>query len=277
MFLLLAVASVLAADEPSLWTREAVGLAGWPTGILADARIQARTPLHRSDSMLFRNTYAGAGARLLASPAFVDVGPRISLAPVDVFDLEIQASRAWYLPLKWSLMPFDEIRGKTMEARYERPDDAFGAGAWVVSATPTVKLKVGHVVAFDSLAASWIRFEQPDDIDSKWVYEPYRDQLLAWEDVAFEHQAALAWEFLPGGERPLLWTGATFRQRFALESPDRSWVVGPMVVFRASRSPWVPQIIGQCLFYLEDADRVGDVPNLQALAAWVSDRPFGGD
>jgi hypothetical protein len=226
--------------------------------------------------MLFHNTFAGAGARILASPAFVEVGPRLSLSPIDVFDVELQASRAWYLPLKWSLMPFEEVGGKTMEARYERPEDAFGAGAWVVSVVPTVKLKLGHVVAFDSWTASYVRIDNPEGLDAPWVYEPFRDLLLAWEDVAFEHQAALDWEWLPGGEKPLLWTGVTFRQRFALESPDRSWVVGPMVVFRASRSPWVPQLVGQCLFYLEDADRVGGVPNLQVLAAWVQDRPFGG-
>lgn len=70
MFTLL-LTRALAADEPGLWLRQAVGFGGWPSGAVSDTRLQYRAPLHRSESIVFRDTYAGVGGRLAVTPAVV--------------------------------------------------------------------------------------------------------------------------------------------------------------------------------------------------------------
>ena len=88
--------AALAADSPSIYGRQALAVAGWPTGLLSNTIVEVRTPLHRSESVLFQTTSAGLGAQVLATPAFVSVGPRLSLAPIEVFDVNFKAAHGWY-------------------------------------------------------------------------------------------------------------------------------------------------------------------------------------
>ncbi|MCB9683413.1 MAG: hypothetical protein H6735_00065, partial [Alphaproteobacteria bacterium] len=149
-----------AAEEPGWWVREAVGVGGWPSGAVNDLRVQWRAPLYRSESIVFRDTYAGAGARLAVTPAYVDVGPRVSLAPIDVFDLDLQASFVGYWRTRFGPMPFSELRG-TLEADRGARDDAIRTWAVVLTAAPTLKVALGPIVAFDAWSIQHWRFHRP--------------------------------------------------------------------------------------------------------------------
>ena len=138
-----------------------------------------------------------------------------------------------------------------------------------MSARPTAKIKLGPIVAFDSWNVSYVNFDRPAGVVAPYTYEPKRDLLLAWEDVAVEHQAAVMYTALPGDDGPKLWIGGTIRDRFAAVSPDRSTAAGAVIIVRPGTKPAVPQIVGQALLYLTDADRVGRAPNLQAQLSWT--------
>ncbi len=272
LFLAIATTNpVQAADEPGLWTKQAVGTAGFPTGLMSETKMQYRAPGPRSDSIVFQDTYLGAGGAVAVSPAFLQAGPTISIAPIDVFDLDLSASWIGYFNNGLGLMPFDETSGKLDGQRSERASngEGVGANALALTASPTLKLKLGPIVAFDSWNVSYLNFDQPEGVDAAYTYEPKRDLLLAWEDVAFEHQAAVIYTILPGDDGPKLWVGGTVRDRFAAVSPDRSTAAGAVVIVRPGTKPAVPQIVGQSLFYLNDADRVGRAPNLQAQVSWT--------
>ncbi len=269
-------ASAFAADTPSWWLRQSVGGQLFPEGAQSDTRAQYRVPLHRSESRLFQTTYAGAGLRAVFTPVNAEVGPRLSIAPIDVFELELQASYLGYY--SWGgrgLLPFSTTEGKGSDEREAREAEGFMASGLQLAATPTVKLKFGPVVVFDSATFSALHLENPDGLDAPYVYEPNRDLVVAWDDVLIENQGGVLVELLPGGDKPLLRVGATARYRAALVSGDESTAVGGIVSFKPGTTPAVPTINVLALAYVADADRVGTVPNLQASATWVFETPAG--
>ncbi|MBW1878806.1 MAG: hypothetical protein JRJ84_10630 [Deltaproteobacteria bacterium] len=282
--LLLALAlNAQAADETSLWSRHAVGVGLYPSGAIVDSRIQVRTPMHRSESILFRDTYAGIGLRGAASPAFVDIGPRISLAPIDILDVDIQGSWHGYYGGPFGLLPYEEPGSKLSVVRDTRADEIVAASAFTLSVAPTLKLKVGPIVAFDSWMVEAWSIQRPHDRTSEgerggeiaedYVYEPYRDLVIGWRDVVVEHQAAVAYVLLPGEDGAKLWIGPTFRDRWATGSGDRSTALGAMVIWRPGTATAVPTVVVQVLPYLRDADRVGRAPCIQAQVSWTLDDP----
>lgn len=271
--LLLGVA--LAAEGPSVWVRQSLAVAGWPSGALSNTIAEARVPLHRSESVLFQSTYAGLGAQVMVSPAFVTVGPRLSLAPVDVFDLNLKAAHGWYFGNGLGLMPFDTLGGTLESDRDARRDEAIGSRMWVFSAEPTLKAKLGPLVAFDAWTVDVLRIERPAGVDAPYTYEPYRDLVVAWDDVALEHHAGLLYEVLPGGERPMLRLGPTFRDRFTTTSKDRSAALGLLVAAKPAPHPAVPTLVGFATWYILDEDREGPIPFLAAQARWELDLPLG--
>lgn len=276
MFFALLASAALAADTPHWWLRQSVGGQLFPDGALSDTRLQYRVPLKRSESRLFQTTYAGAGLRAAVTPVNVEVGPRLGFAPIEIFELEVQGSYLGYF--SWGgrgLLPFEQTEGKGTEERKAREAEGFMASGLQLAATPTVKVKLGPVVVFDSATFSMLHLENPLGLDAPYVYEPNRDLIVAWDDVLVENQAGVLYEVLPGGERPLLRVGATARNRAALTSGDESVAVGGLVSFRPGHTPAVPTVNVLALAYVVDSDRVGTAPNLQASATWVFEKPTG--
>ncbi len=274
--LLLLAPLALALDAPSWWFRESFGGSLFPSGALVDTRVQYRVPLHRAESRLFRETYGGAGLRVAFTPVNAEVGPRFSISPIDMFDLEVQASYLGYY--SWGghgLLPYAATDGKESATRDSRVDDGFMASGLVASATPTLKAKLGPIVAFDACTFTFLHLENPLGKPEPYVYEPNRDLIVAWDDVLVENQGGLLYEVLPGGARPLLRVGATVRERLALNSGDESLVVGGIVSFKPGTTPAIPTVNVLALAYVVDADRVGTTPNLQASATWVVERKAG--
>ncbi|MDO9280316.1 MAG: hypothetical protein Q7U06_00275 [Pseudomonadota bacterium] len=271
----LAIPAATAADVPSFWGRESVAVAGWPTGLLSTTIAEVRVPLHRSKSIVFQSTSAGLGVQVQAAPAFVVVGPRLSFAPIDVFEVNLKAARGWFFGNGLGLMPFDELSGTLSQTRADREAEGFGSQMWLLGVEPTVKAKVWKLVMFDSWTIDYLDIERPAGIDSPYTYEALRDLVISFEEVTFEHQAGVLFEAMPGGDKPSLRFGPTYRDRWALNSKDRSAAVGVLVAAKPGVKPAVPTLVGLALWYVVDNDRVGPIPFLAAQARWEVDVPLG--
>lgn len=257
----------------TLWMRQAVATAGWPAGLISDTRAQVRLPLYRKPgSLLFNDTYAGLGMRLALTPAFVDVGPRLSLAPIDAFDVDVQGGWQGVWSGSSGMLPYEGLAPSTDSARAARQATAEGRARpshlAYLSVAPTFKLKLGPVVAFSAWNVSFLRASQPDDVQAPYYYEAFRDLVVAWKDTTIEHQAALLYEVFDGESGPLLMVGATYRDRRALKSGDHSTNAGLLVVTRPFEGPAWPKFVVQVLPYLKSRDRVGGMPTVAVLAAW---------
>jgi hypothetical protein len=266
----------------SLHFSQLVAVAAFPLGLLSDSRLEVRAPMHRSSSMVFQDTYAAVGGRGVITPAFASIGPRMTLAPIDFFDVVVMANATVVWPSDSGLIPYDHILESTIESdrkdmfAYPAPGrEVLPGGGFDVRVQPTLKLKVGPVIAFSSWDFSWIWLNQPDGEAGPYVYEPFRDRIIEWDDVVVEHQSAVVGEILPGQGGPLLWVGATYHDVWALGSRDRSIQVGPIVVLKPSYKAGWPRIILQVKPYVMDHDRVGGAPRIALALTWDVDRPLG--
>lgn len=272
----LALGSVAHAADVPTWTADtSLGATGWPTGVRWDNRLEAQAPLYRSKSILFQDTFAGAGLRLTATPAFTQIGPRIEFAPIDVFNVTFEASWVDYFARGGvGLLPYDEPRGKLERIRFKRGDESLTGGAFSLTVAPTVMGRLGPVMGAYGWTISRLWILPGAKHSSPYVYEPYRDLVVGWKDWTLEQQGAVLYEVLPGGDRAMFRAGATARDRHALVSGDRSTTVGAVVMARPGTKIWVPTLAGQLLWYVKDADRVGPIPSMGLMASWRFERPI---
>ncbi len=272
------VAQAETPETPWMWTRVGLGAGLWPSGLQLDARAQARTPLYKTESFLLADNYAGAGLRAAVTPAYVNVGPRLSIAPAAFFDMDVQGSFIRYFHTSFGPLPFDQLEsGKPDAARDLRADESFATNAFYVSAEPTLKAQVGPIVAFDAWTIEARRMEKPESITAPYVYEPYWDLVLAWDDVIIEQQGAVMAMIWKGdGVSRKFWIGATVRHHWAVRSTDSSLVLGGVLLLRADRKFLAgPQLIVQVLPYvLDDADMKAGPPNIQLQISYEFDTPF---
>lgn len=245
----------------TLHTEESVAVAGWPTGLLATTTAEVRTPLHRSDSIVFQDTSAGLGAMVLMSPVFVGVGPKLALAPIDVFDVNLKLQRWQYWKSGSGLGGVPALHGM-LES--EREVVRLDTGVWVATAEPTLKLKVGPIIAVDAWTLDWFHVEQPGG--NSLLYEPFRDLVVAPDDWLVEQMGILLYEVRgdPAGIR----LGLTVVDRRSLVAGDLSTRVGLIAAVRPADTPAWPTFVGLANLYVVDQDRVGGVPYLALQAQW---------
>jgi hypothetical protein len=273
LFFVLLSTPALAADSPYLWVKPAAALAYGPLGLIGDVKIQARTPLHRSDSIVFQNTYAGIGGRAAITPAFVDVGPRFSLAPIDVFDVDVQLGVRGVWPSSSGLIPFTQLSGTLDSQRDARKKDARAGQLLYASVNPTFKIKVGPLVAFTSADFAFIH--NIDELATPYVYEAYSDMLIARDDVVLTSYTGILGEILDGKKTAvLLRAGALLRHRQAFVSKDISTAVGGAVTVKPGRKPGWPTVLLGVLGYVRDVDRALKAPNIQLQVSWEMQKPF---
>ena len=207
----------------------------------------------------------------------MEIGPRITLAPIDVFDVTFSASALYYWPSSSGLLPYDSIDESTRDrdrGDRHRTDAtrAVASTAFTLQAAPTLKAQVGPVIAADAWTFTRFTVTRPDSVTAPYVYEAYWDRLIEWNDTIVEHQAVI-FVVLADGSKPsgrTFWVGPTLRQRWALSSGDRSTGLGAMALFRPSKKPFVPQLVGLVIPYIDDDDRVGGVPFLALSAVWLN-------
>ncbi len=278
ILLAVSLAQAETPDSTWLWTHVALGGGAFPSGAQLDARASVRTPLYETHSFLLADNYAGAGLRAAVTPAYFTGGPRLSIAPVAFFDMDLSGSVVRYFHTPFGPLPFDQLgSGKPDAARALRGDESFADTAFTAAAEPTLKAQVGPVVAFDAWTVEVRHTQKVDGITSPWVYEPYWDLVIAWDDVIIEQQGAVMGMIWKGdGIDRKLWIGATVRHHWAARSTDSSLVVGGVLLARLGHHTLGgPQLIVQVLPYvLDDADMKAGPPNVQAQLSYDFDTPF---
>jgi len=276
LILLLAGTAHAAPDEPYLWIKPSVGLGYAQLGLLGVTQAQARAPMLRTESIVFQNTFAGAGARLRIAPAFVDIGPQFTLAPIDVFELTVNGGFVGTWKSNAGLLPYDQLSGTLEADRTAREDTAVAGGFLYGSAAPVFKIKLGPVIAFTKADFTVFHLLDQEDHSGTYWYEASRDFLLLPTDVMVESTTGILGEILDAGEKTTvkLRAGAMLRHRQAFGSKDISTAVGGVVTVKPGRKEGWPTILLAVLGYVRDADRALKAPNIQIQVAWEFEKPF---
>ncbi len=258
---------------PWLWMKPSLAVAYGPLGLLGDLKVQLRGPMHRSDSIVFQNTYAGVGGRLAVTPAFVDVGPRFSLAPIDIFDVDVQLSYVAVWQSSSGMLQYHQLFGTLDSQRNTRKGEATAGHLLYGSVTPTFKIKVGPVIAFSSADFAFIWAFPNADSTSPYIYDAYRDMVITRRDIVLTSYTGVLAEILDGESTAVkLRAGALLRHRQAFVSGDVSTALGGAVTIKPGRKEGWPTVLVAVLGYLRDADRAFAAPNIQVQASWEFER-----
>lgn len=264
-------------ERPAPWffAEPTVAAGWWPGVLVAFSPIQARFALHRSDSPVFRDTYVGTGGWLRVSPALIEIGPRIDLAPLDVVDVAVWARWAHVFPRAVSgRLPYYGPGGKDFALRAQRSDEALGSDSLDLVIEPTLKARIGPVLFLYRPTFQYSRIFLIGETDAPWVYDAGRDSLVrprgGWQ---FEEQGAVLGEILDGRKRPvLLRLGGIVRHRKVFDPEATAEVAGGFFgLVRPGRVRWFPSVIVQALAYLLDADRALGPPQLILALQWQSE------
>ena len=105
--------------------RELVALRGNPTGLILDSRLAYRFRLYRDEGLALRDNYIGAGAALVASPAFVRVGPYVELAPASFVTLWSSLQYSAYFGSFGLMQSFASPRDDFSDEELDRRKDLF--------------------------------------------------------------------------------------------------------------------------------------------------------
>jgi hypothetical protein len=103
--------------------RSLLALRANPIGLLFDGRIGYRLRLYRDEGLALRDNYAGAGAALAASPAYVRVGPYVEVAPASVVTLWASAQYASYFGSFGLVQSFQSPRDNFDDDELDRRDE----------------------------------------------------------------------------------------------------------------------------------------------------------
>lgn len=164
--------------------RGLLALRGNPLGLIFDGRLGYRLRLLRSESLALRDNYAGGGAALTASPAFVKVGPYVEVAPASVLTLWAAAQYSSYFGSFGLLQSFQSPRDEFSDDEIDRRDELddgdplanYSASGLELTLGLDLQARVGPVAvrAQNRLIRADLDLREGDDL----VYDQVTDLLM---------------------------------------------------------------------------------------------------
>jgi|GEM_PF-1327896 len=257
-----------------LWGR--VGAAAFPLGVQGTIVAEPRVALHRSESVLFQSTFAGAGVYFRVTPAFLEVGPQISVKPIEIFELNVVGKYTAHFASKNGRVRFDDYAGKSYADRDARLDSPAAASTLYFGISPVLKLKAGPLIVVYGGAIAY-HHTLVDDADDQLLYDAALDLLIYKREWTISHQAVVMAEVLDGEKTASrLRIGASIRQRAALRAKDQTVNLGLITTFKPGRNAAFPEILFLLMPYLRDASggRVLGPPWIALALTWTIDPPF---
>ena len=208
--------------------------------------LERRAPLGwAGDDILFRDFYVAPGVVVDVTPAFARAGARLHFVPIAVLDVQADAQFTSYFGAFSALVDFDSPRADHSEAAFDsgiydgRRQAAFGLK---LGLTPTPQLQVGKFILAMPQEFAHFRMQRPADARGAYWYEPFYDTMVQWNDTLVVNSALGFWAFRESSptDPRLFWLGLHFNHQYVFGTGERTVKLGPMAVFKAGRSPWVP-------------------------------------
>ncbi len=166
------------------------------------------TPLHTTrDGVLWDSTRLEAGIDTLLNPSFTDVGARLLVEPIAVFDLTLRFGvRTFYDTFGFGLASLDSY-GETPPAA--SGDDYSGRSetGWFVSASSRFKAAIGPIVAANTFTATRYDFRNSP---STFLEEPLALRVIERTDWVMENESLLLYR-LPDASASFAGVGPSYR------------------------------------------------------------------
>ncbi len=263
--------------DPWVFIKARVGVQFFPLGVMGEVSAVPQTALARKDSLVLKRTYVGGGGYLRITPSFLDVGPRFSIRPVDLFEFHATGVATLHYPTVNGRVPFDVIAARSYDARQVHPHENLGAAFTLgVRLSPVLKLQLGPVIAVYGATFNYHHMFL-DVADDQLIYDAALDLLLHKSDWTIEHQAALMAEVLDGDKTAVrLRLGGTVRQRLSLGTLDETLNAGFIGMVKPGRKKGWPEVLVVVMPYIRDTDRVLGGPWMFLGVTWEFQERIGG-
>jgi hypothetical protein len=259
---LLCLLSGLDAGAQTRELRETFGGSVNTIGVQNNLDLSWTWKLSSSTSPLLSDAHVAVGLTDSLSPAYNRLGAWVELSPLSILDLRAGLEPAVYFGTFSALTDYasydDVFDVDTRKARDKAGDKSFGTGGRTYVG-PTLKLKLGRVVAVSSAEFEWWRASN----DGPFFYEPTRDLLLKTDgDSMVVGQNLLLLEIpRPSGGRILV--GPVHGYRHVYDAPqNRVQTLGVLGVYELAERRFgvkKPTVILQVSRYLEDRWKDGEL------------------
>lgn len=250
-----------------------------------------KAPLWNSDSILFQDTFLAGGLYADVTPAYAHVGPILRFSPIAVLEIEAQADAGYYFGTFSGVTDFygpDDVYNDAAIDNLHRMGHKTSGPVFRVDLSPTLQAKVSHLIIALPQDFNWIWKPRPEgtpcsgdpavDMDVEgnrscigdYWYEPQYDSLLKWNDLVMTNSALAFWAFRESTDEDprMFWVGVNFSHQYTFGTRDRTTRLGPMLVFKAAKSPYVPTVAVFSQAYLTSRIYETFPPYIALAAIW---------
>ena len=259
------------ADGPQRRLTNTLGAALNPIGLQDQLTLSWRWGLSRSKNPLLSDAHVALGVSNNFSPAYERLELWAELSPLSILDVKAGLEPVFYFGTFGHLVAFpsyDSDFGK--DAREAIKDGAVSRTGIRYHFSPTLKMKLGRVIARTGAEFEWWRVDGPGE----FFYEPMRDTLLASDgDALMTLSSQLFYEFASGAGGKKLLAGLFHDSIDVYDAPEnRRQRLGPLVLWTLGARRFgvgEPTGIGSVFYYLQDRSKEGDLGGFVALSFTV--------
>lgn len=255
-----AAAAEAASQGPKRRLDESLGLSVNQLGLQHVLHLRWVWSLTASKNPLLGNAHVSAGLSHYITPSYTRLGAWVELAPLSILDLRAGAEPGVYFGSFGSLMSFDGYADPfDNAAREARKDEARSGTGSRLYLSPTLKTKLGPLVATSSANLEWWRSNAAGPL----YYEPARDSLLnAGGGRVLNTATALLRQHDLAGRGKFSY-GLGHYLTYVFDAPaNRSQRVGVIVIRQFGPRRFglnAPRIGAQASYYLSDPSRKGQL------------------
>ena len=228
-------------------------------------------PLTSSRNPLLAGARASVGVTNVITPAYTRLGAWVEVSPLSILDVRAGAEPGAYFGTFGSLMSFSSYADPFDDTtRTERKDEARAGSGSRLYVSPTLKLRLGQLVAASSVDLEWWRSSAGGPL----YYEPARDTLLkvGGDRLMGVSSVLLRQQALAG--RGSLSYGLAHHITYVFDAPEnRSQLIGLIVVRQFGPKRFglhAPRIGSQVSYYLSDPSRKGQITASLGLSIGLS-------
>ncbi len=237
---------------------ESLGLAVNKLGLQNTLDLGRAWRLNGSDSPLLRDAHVSFGFSHVLTPSYTRLGPWVEVAPLSVFELRLGAEGSGYFGTFGSLMSFESY-GDSFddEVRSARKQEARAGIGSRLYASPTLRMKVGGIVARSGADFEWWRSNAAGPL----YYEPSRDTLLKVDGDRLVTVSTAVLVPRELGRRGSIAFGLSHNLTYVFDAPaNRSQRIGVVILRQFGGRRFglnAPRVGGQVSYYLDDPTRKG--------------------
>jgi len=256
------------ADGPERRSTNTLGSSLNPIGLQDRFTLSWRWGLSSSKNPLLKDAHFSIGLSDNLSPAYNRLGIWAELSPLSVLDLGAGVEPAVYFGTFGHVSSFPSYNSDfSKEARDRIKSQAVARAGVRFHLSPTLKMKVGRVIARTGAEFEWWKVDAP----GPFFYEPTRDTLLDSDgDSMMTISSQLLYELRSGPEGRKVLAGLLHDFTSVYDAPqNRTQRLGPVAVWTLRDKRFgvrEPTLVGSVFYYLKDQSKKGELGAILAMS-----------